>query len=119
MNPFQAPRTFSLVLASAGMALGVSRVFFAWQDASLPAVAAAVALLLGCPAIALFAVLSPPPEPAPLELQRRSDRALILVRPVRSHIFATGWYVLVLWFCQLGGLIAAPQSPCTSPWRPP
>ena len=101
MSLIQIARICGVVLAAAGMVAGVALVFLAWKHSSLPAAIAAVALLLGCPAIALFAVLASPASPLPA--------SLALVRFVRAHVCMAGSWGVVLWFCQWGGLFNLPQ----------
>jgi hypothetical protein len=109
VNLLQAVRILGITLGVAGMSLGVALVFLGWKYHSMPASTTAVGLLLGCPAIALSAVLAAAPTPLPLEQRRRAERALRLIRSVRAHVCMAASYLAVLWFCQLGGLMAVRQ----------
>src|SRR3954453_14106940 len=109
MGSTQVARYAALACAAAGMMLGAALVFLAWKHASQAQATTAVALLLGCPALALFAVLGAPPAPLPLQRQRRAERVLTLIRIVRAHVCMAASYLVVLWFCQLGGVMALRQ----------
>jgi hypothetical protein len=101
MKLIRVLRMLGLVLAATGMVLGAALVFLAWKHASLPAAILAVALLLGCPAIALIAVLTSPSSPLSM--------SLALVRFVRAHVCMAASWGVVLWFCEIGGLFNLPQ----------
>lgn len=96
MRVIQVVRMSGLVLAAAGMAVGVALVFLSWKHSSISAATAAVALLLGCPAIGLFAVLTSTAASLPA--------SLALIRCVRAHVCMAGSWGVVLWFCQWAGL---------------
>jgi hypothetical protein len=96
------------------MAVGVWSAFNYWKGGSVPLGIAGTVLILTAPAIAVAALLlrnagSPaaPEVSAPLLIDsiERADQLLRAITLARASIFIAISYAVVLWFCQLSGMI--------------
>jgi hypothetical protein len=101
----------ALIAAAAGVGLG----FAAWSSASEWKAVWAAVLLLGAPAFAVMGTpgvredasgdLDPTPD-LTVDRLRRAERALSIIRLARAVVLMAISYLLVLWFCETGGLMS-------------
>lgn len=106
----------ALGCAIAAMVAGVWFGFLAWKLASPMFAMLAVVLVLAAPALAVALVVarpdrpgeeSEPPESIVVDSIQRADAALRIVRLGRAHVGVVSSYVLLLWICEVGGMISA------------
>jgi len=115
-NAFPRWRIAMLGFAVGAMSAGSYLAFMAWKRDSLTFAMWAVVLLLASPAVATAAWLAgrtPTPcdagTPPHLlsDAEHRADLSLRLIRAARAHAFVALSYAVVLWVCQLSGMISA------------
>lgn len=103
-----------LCVSCASLAVGVWSAFNFWKGGSVPLGIAGTVLILIAPAIAVAALLvrndrSPAAQEvsAPLLVDsiERAEQLLRAITLARASIFIAVSYAVVLWFCQLSGMI--------------
>jgi hypothetical protein len=106
-----------LWIATAAMLAGLALAFLAWQYASSRIALAALLVLLAAPPLAATAAIlrtarcldERTPVEALIAAVDAADTGVRVIRLVRAHAWVVCSYCVVLWICQAGELIDAPE----------